>query len=216
MDDVFQTIEEVAEKIKVSLAESKDNKKSVMLLYAFSSTGKTRISRLLSDEENSENICFNSFITDMFVWDNENFVLNISKNSWIVKFIIDQGLENEITNNFRDLVTSKVEPRFELDEGKITFEIPTGDNIEKGIKISKGEESLFIWSVFYTVLTSAVEELNMSEDNRSTDLFNNLQYIIIDDPISSIDDSKIITMAIKLIETINNSKSGLNFLLQHI
>ena len=51
MDDVFQTIEDVAEKIKVSLVESKDNKKSVMLLYAFSSTGKTRISRLLSDEE---------------------------------------------------------------------------------------------------------------------------------------------------------------------
>ncbi|MBR6688589.1 MAG: anticodon nuclease [Clostridia bacterium] len=211
MNDVYDTIETVAEGIKTNLI-NKEDKKSITLLYAFSSTGKTRISRILSDEENNDNICFNSFITDLFVWDNENFVINIPKDCWIVKFINEQGIENQIKDNFRELVTSKVEPRFELNEGKIKFDIPTGDNnVETGIKISKGEESLFIWSVFYTILTIVIEELNMSKDNRSTDVFNNLQYVIIDDPISSIDDSKIVTMALQLIEAINSSKSNLKF-----
>lgn len=212
MDDVYETIENVAEKIKIDFINNEEEPKTITLLYAFSSTGKTRISRILSDEENSENICFNSFITDLFVWDNKNLVMNIPKDCWIVKFINEQGIENQIKDNFRELVTSKVEPRFELKDGKIMFDIPTGDNnIKTGIKISKGEESLFIWSVFYTILTIAIEELNMSEENRSTDIFNDLQYIIIDDPISSIDDSKIITMALQLIETINSSKSNLKF-----
>ena len=62
---------------------------------------------------------------------------------------------------------------------------------------------MLIWSVFYTVLETAIDALNTPEvDNRSTQAFNDLQYIIIDDPVSSIDDTKIITMAIKLIEAI--------------
>lgn len=210
MDDVYDRIENVAEKIKKDLIN--EEKKKIILLYAFSSTGKTRISRILSDEENNESICFNSFFTDLFSWDNENFVLNIPKDCWIVNFINEQGIDNQIKDNFKELVTSKVEPRFELNEGKIMFDIPTGDsNVEKGIKISKGEESLFIWSVFYTILTVIIEELNMEKSDRSTVDYNAIQYIIIDDPISSIDDSKIITMALQLIEVINSSKSNLKF-----
>ena len=210
MDDVYNKIEDVAAKIKLDLITEEE--KRLILLYAFSSTGKTRISRLLSDEENKKSICFNSFFTDLFNWDNENFVLNIPKDCWIVNFINEQGIENQIKDNFRELVTSKVEPRFELNDGKIMFDIPTGDSdVEKGIKISKGEESLFIWSVFYTILNIVTEELNMDINNRSTEHFNNISYIIIDVPISSIDDSKIITMALQLMDVINNSKSRLKF-----
>lgn len=210
MDDVYDKIENVAEKIKTDLIN--EGKKKTILLYAFSSTGKTRISRILSDEKNNESICFNSFFTDLFSWDNENFVLNIPKECWVVDFINEQGIDNQIKDNFKELVISKVEPRFELNEGKIMFDIPTGDsNVEKGIKISKGEESLFIWSVFYTILTVIIEELNMEKSNRSTVDYNAIQYIIIDDPISSIDDSKIITMALQLMEIINSSKSNLKF-----
>lgn len=54
---------------------------------------------------------------------------------------------------------------------------------------------MFIWSVFFTILDSKIDNLN---DGNS----DNLQYIIIDDPVSSIDDTKIIAMAIKLIDTI--------------
>lgn len=62
---------------------------------------------------------------------------------------------------------------------------------------------MLIWSVFYTVLKTAIDALNtIKVEDRSTSVFDDLECIIIDDPVSSIDDTKIITMAIKLIEAI--------------
>ena len=42
------------------------------------------------------------------------------------------------------------------------------------------------------------------KENRSTDIFDDLEYIIIDDPVSSIDDTRIITLAVKVINLIKN------------
>lgn len=55
--------------------------------------------------------------------------------------------------------------------------------------------------------------LNTDKEYRSTDKFNDLKYVIIDDPISSIDDSKIIMMATKLIDIINKDNNNLRFLI---
>lgn len=208
----YNSIEDIAIKIENELL-GVNNEKALTLLYAFNSTGKTRISNILKDNENEKNICFNSFITDLFVWDNEELKLKIEKNSWVVEFIEEQGCQNTISDNFQNLVTSKLEPYFDLKNGTITFNIPTGDEKSiKNIKISKGEESLFIWSVFYTIISIAIDELNSEKENRSTNIFDELQYIIIDDPISSVDDSRAITMAMQLIDLIDNSNSNLKFI----
>ena len=209
----YNEIEDVAYEIESKLLGT-NNKKAITLLYAFNSTGKTRISNIIKDEEYKKNICFNSFITDLFVWNNEEVTLNIQKNSWVVNFIRDQGCENEIINNFQRLVMSKLEPYFDLKEGIITFNIPTGDEKSiNNIKISKSEESLFIWSVFCTIISIAIDELNTDKEKRSTNIFDELQYITIDDPISSVDDSRAITMAMQLIDLIDNSKSNLKFII---
>lgn len=51
-------------------------------------------------------------------------------------------------------------------------------------------------------------------ENRITDEFNYLEYIVIDDPVSSIDDSRIIEIAVNLFRIINSSKNKqLNFLI---
>ena len=56
----------------------------------------------------------------------------------------------------------------------------------KNIKISKGEESNFIWSVFFTLLQQVVSTLDEPKvENRVTHKFNNLEYVFIDDPVSS-------------------------------
>lgn len=55
--------------------------------------------------------------------------------------------------------------------------------------------------------------LNTDEESRTTERFNNLKYVIIDDPISSIDDSKIIMMATNLIDIINRDNNNLRFLI---
>lgn len=43
------------------------------------------------------------------------------------------------------------------------------------------------------------------KEDRATDIFNNLEYIIIDDPVSSIDDTRIITLAIGIIKLIKSN-----------
>ena len=52
------------------------------------------------------------------------------------------------------------------------------------------------------------------ETTRSTQEFNNLKYIIIDDPVSSIDDTKIISIAVKLAKLIDSCENTeINFLI---
>lgn len=86
----------------------------------------------------------------------------------------------------------------------------------KAIKISKGEESNFIWSVFFTLLQQVVSTLDESNvGNRVTDKFNNLEYVFIDDPVSSLDDSHLIALAVDLAGLIKRSSfingKGLKF-----
>lgn len=85
------------------------------------------------------------------------------------------------------------------------------------IKISKGEESNFVWSVMYTLLEQVVSILNESDHtNRMTDKFNQLEYVFIDDPVSSLDDSHLIELAVDLAKLIKNSSyvegNGLKFI----
>ncbi len=86
------------------------------------------------------------------------------------------------------------------------------------IKISKGEESNFVWSVMYTLLEQAISTLNERDiTNRITDKFNQLEYIFIDDPVSSLDDSHLIELAVDLAKLIKNSDytegKGLKFII---
>lgn len=206
----FDSIEDVSNEIKNMISKN-ESKKNILLLYAFNATGKTRLSTIFNELYEDKVLCFNAFTEDLFKWDNENYVFNIEPNSWIVKLILDQGLDNEITNNFKDLTNSKIEPNFNLDNGTITFDIATGDDSKvDGIKISKGEESIFIWSIFYTILKDAIDNKNTKLEDRPAEEYNELEYVIIDDPISSIDDSNIIKMAIKLFALINLYKNEIN------
>lgn len=217
----FLSIEDVAGAIKSKLDDQR-----ILALYAFNSTGKTRLSNVLSglnedwnetEEDEGENdtiktLCYNAFIEDMFVWNNEHYILTFDPRSWIIQLVVEQGLEAKIIDNFKDIINSnwlKLEPSFDFIAWAVTFKIASGDDAsETNIKISKGEESMLIWSIFYTVLQTAISELNTLEADRTTPIFNELQYIIIDDPVSSIDDTKIITMAIKLIEAIKLYKGN--------
>lgn len=86
----------------------------------------------------------------------------------------------------------------------------------KAIKISKGEESNFIWSVFFTLLQQVVSTLDESNvGDRVTDKFNSLEYVFIDDPVSSLDDSHLIALAVDLAGLIKRSSftngKGLKF-----
>lgn len=203
----FDSIKVLAEKIKEDL-DSNTDKKKILILYAFNSIGKTRLSTAFSELAEDKVLCYNAFVEDLFKWDNDNYVFTLDPKSWLVKLINEQGLEKDIIDNFSKLINSKIEPSFNLTKGEITFNITSGDDTsQSNIKISKGEESMFIWAIFYTILETAIDALNTEGDKRTTPAFNNFEYIIVDDPVSSIDDTKIITMAINLIDTIHSSKN---------
>lgn len=211
----YDSLAEIAQRIK-------DSNKKVTLLYAFNATGKTRLSmefknlvnEVKDDEVIKHVIYYNAFTEDLFSWDNDfdndsERKLKINKNSNFIDLVERQGKENEISERFKEFTSSKIEPNININTGEVTFSLPTGDEeTVENIKISKGEESIFIWAVFFVLIETIIAELNIDEiSDRSTDEFNAIQYIFIDDPVTSLDDNHLIQLAISLKETITNSRA---------
>ncbi|MDX2095325.1 MAG: AAA family ATPase [Alphaproteobacteria bacterium] len=212
-----KTLEGIFDKIKQELdtpnPEKPDHTK-LMVLYATNSSGKTRISKRFADQYDEQVLYYNAFTEDLFSWDNENYILKIDNRAWIFRFIEEQGLDRQIIDRFQEFTGSKLEPFFEIPEERITFRIRKGDDgSTENIKISRGEESVFIWSVFYAILDVGIDALNAKAEDRSTPDFDNIQYIVIDDPVSSMDDTRIITVALELAKLIKKSKNQLKFLI---
>lgn len=211
----YDSLAEIAQRIK-------DSNKKVTLLYAFNATGKTRLSmefknlvnEVKDDEVIKHVIYYNAFTEDLFSWDNDfdndsERKLKINKNSNFIDLVERQGKENEISERFKEFTSSKIEPNININTGEVTFSLPTGDEeTVENIKISKGEESIFIWAVFFVLIETVIAELNIDEiSDRSTDEFNAIQYIFIDDPVTFLDDNHLIQLAISLKETITNSRA---------
>ena len=220
--------------------ELKDNSKKVQLIYAFNGSGKTRLSRAFKtllaseiagndgedidqSELSSKNILYyNAFTEDLFYWDNDldgdaTRKLNIHPNAFTKWVLEEQGQDQNIITHFQRLTHSKVTPLFSPDFSSISFSLPNDDGDDlPNLKISKGEESNLIWSVFYSLLEQVIEELNSEASKRGTDAFDNLRYVFIDDPVSSLDDNHLIDLAIDLARLIKSSKfekSGLKFII---
>ena len=177
---------------------------------------------------------YNAFTEDLFYWDNDldtdsNRKLKIQPNGftdWILK---EQGQERNIVTHFQHYTNDKLTPRFNEEyivkdtNGKditikayseIVFSVESGNDEKiENVKISKGEESCLIWCVFYSMLRQIVEILNISESNeRETDQFNDLKYVFIDDPVSSLDENHLIELAVNLGGLIKRT-TGLKFII---
>lgn len=211
MEKNFETIQDLFNYVKKDFDDSnRKNKVALRLMFASNTSGKTRLSEafreedkqnLVEDDSLSKVLCYNSFFEDYFHWDNEKFVLKLDKYSWISKFIEDEGLDAQIIDNFKNITNSKFNIEFNQDGVCFGYYLD-GYNELSTIKISRAEESQFIWCVFYTILKRVIELLSENKESRSTNLFNELKYIIIDDPVSSMDDNRIITLALDLIQLI--------------
>ena len=211
----------------------KDTDKKVLLIYAFNGVGKTRLSREFKElvapktegeegeEENSIKVLYyNAFTEDLFYWDNDldedkNRKLIIHPNNftdWIFK---DQGQESNVITHFQHYTNDKLTPSFNEDFNEITFSLERGDdNKIDNIKISKGEESCLIWCVFYSLLKLVVDTLNIAEEaDRDTDQFDHLEYLFIDDPVSSLDENHLIELAVNIAELIRSSQSDVKFII---
>ena len=186
----------------------RDTGKKVQLIYAFNGVGKTRLSRefkeLISpksqeDESKMKVLYYNAFTEDLFYWDNDleadsNRKLKIQLNGFTDWVLREQGQERNIVTHFQRYTSDKLTPRFNEEYNEITFSIEGGnEGTIDNIKISKGEESCLVWCVFYSLLNQIVSNLNIAEpDERETSQFNDLQYVFIDDPVSSLDRKSVV------------------------
>lgn len=220
-----QSLTEIAQSLR-------DTNKKVQLIYAFNGVGKTRLSRAFkelispknTDDESEEHkikvLYYNAFTEDLFYWDNDldadsDRKLKIQPNGftdWVLK---NQGQERNIVTHFQRYTSDKLTPRFNEEYNEITFSIEGGnEEIIDNIKISRGEESCLIWCVFYSLLSQIVANLNIAEpDERETNQFDNLQYIFIDDPVSSLDENHLIELAVNIAGLIKSSQSELSFII---
>jgi hypothetical protein len=210
------TLREIAEQLQAS-------QKKIQLIYAFNGVGKTRLSREFKEliapstedgEERATKIFYYSaFTEDLFYWDNDlssdtKRKLKIQPNGFTTWVIQDQGQDQNIISNFQHYTSDKLTPQFNADSSEVTFSLERGgdDNIDN-LKISKGEESNFIWSIFYSLIEQVIGVLNEPEvEERETDKFNELKYVFIDDPVTSLDENHLIELAVNLAQLIKSSE----------
>ena len=178
---------------------------------------------------------YSAFTEDLFYWDNDleqdaEPKLKIQPNSFTDWVLRDQGQDRNIITNFQRYANEKLTPRFNEEykirdkDGKeitvkafseVTFSLERGDDEHSGnLKISKGEESNFIWSIFYTLLEQVIGILNVAEPGeRETNDFDQLEYVFIDDPVSSLDENHLIELAVDLAQLIKSNGSNVKFII---
>lgn len=178
---------------------------------------------------------YSAFTEDLFYWDNDlefntKPKLLIHPNSFTRWVLEEQGQDQNIITNFQRYTNDKLTPRFNEEYKfkdkndqeviikaftQVTFSLESGDDGHTGnLKISKGEESNFIWSIFYTLLEQAIFTLNdIQPDYPEPTPFDNLEYVFIDDPVSSLDDNHLIQLAVDLAQLIKLNKSSVNFII---
>jgi hypothetical protein len=234
-----KTLEEIAEQLrdankKVQLIYAFNGTGKTRLSRAMKNLIAPRIE---GDDTPARNkiLYYSAFTEDLFYWDNDlkgdgRPKLVIQPNSFTDWILVDQGQEVNITRVFQHYSKAALTPTFnqaytrDNEDGsrtevkafsEVTFTIEAGDDARTdAFKISKGEESNFIWSIFYTLLETVVAELSIAEpDQRGTDQFNALEYVFVDDPVSSLDENHLIELAVNLADLIKKAPAQLRFVI---
>jgi hypothetical protein len=186
------------------------------------------------ERSRSKLLYYNAFTEDLFYWNNgeeddTDPKFKIQPNSFTDWILRDRGQDRNIVENFQRYTDDKLTPTFiEQDkashkDGKriviktfpeVEFSFDRGTERTGNVKISKGEESNFIWSIFYTLLEEVVSILDEPDPGKRDDnQFDSLEYVFIDDPVSSLDDSHLIELAVDLAGLIKSSKSDLKYVI---
>lgn len=176
--------------------------------------------------EQRDTLYFNAFTEDLFSWDNDlegdrERKLTLNTNSSFFA-----GLESmEMDNRIRALLDRYADFEFRIDTStwEVTFarefRVKKNSNAgetaasqddgeehetqrEEAIKISRGEENMFIWCFFL-----AIVELALDDDG--TGPYNWVKYVYIDDPISSLDEHNAIAVANHLAALLKRPESSL-------
>lgn len=198
-----------------------ENKKTV-LLYAYNGTGKTRLSMAFKDigkhGDARDTLYFNAFTEDLFHWDNDldgdsdrRLTLNAQSRFFA-------GLaELEMDNRIRPLLQRYADFDFRIDtqEWAVRFSrtvVVKGENGEddktemvENIKVSRGEENIFVWCFFLAIVQLAMDP--------EIEAYRWVKYVFIDDPISSLDEHNTISVGNHLAQLLNKGGNSLKVII---
>ena len=191
-------IEEIASKLSRDTAH-------VQLLYAFNSVGKTQLSvaykNATKDEDGTHaGIYYNAYSEDLFVWNND-----IEHGEADIRLNV---LPSNLSRLHADLNELDIHAKLKPYRPSFDFRFIMHKDAEKGIesisffpmdtqpgdippiKISRGEERVFVWCFFLAMM-----EIEGWADKQT-------RHIFIDDPVSSLDDHNIFVTASTLYDLI--------------
>lgn len=199
-----QPLEQLATNMRELFQASSGNGQKVpevLLLFAYNGTGKTRLSMEFTRQgtvgDKSDTLYFNAFTEDLFSWDNdlendEHRVLKLNSNS---QFFSDAyGMEME--TRIRAFLHRYADFDFSINVStwEISFSCEEDGTEVLDIKISRGEERLFIWCFFLAILQLVFD---------GDDAYSWVKYVYIDDPISSLDDNNVVSLACNFLKMFN-------------
>jgi hypothetical protein len=187
----------------------REQEKKAILIFAYNGTGKTRLSMAFKNlgkkDESRDTLYFNAFTEDLFTWDNdlENDSERVLRMNTASRFF--NGLAQlEMESRIRNFLDRYADFKFDIDyeAGRIRFWRESQKNAEGEdepilIKTSRGEENIFTWCFFLAIAQLAID---------GQDAYKWVQYIYIDDPISSLDENNAIAVGTHLAQMIKDEK----------
>jgi len=185
------TIEDIATSLR-------DDNADVHLLYAFNSVGKTRLSVAYKDATKDaggshSGIYYNAYSEDLFVWNND-----IENGEADIRLTVMPSTLSRLHADLNELdVHEKLKPYRPNFDFRFTMQTDTEKGIKSitffpagtqpgdvpAMKISRGEERVFVWCFFLAMM-----EVEGWADKQA-------RHIFIDDPVSSLDDHNIFVTA---------------------
>ena len=214
---IYQSLDDI-----VQYFRSLDKKYNI--IFAHNGVGKTRLSMAFKDLKKNEGadgdtLYFNAYTEDLFTWDNDLYnntdrYLIINDDSHFFDGMEGSDLDNKIRPFLHRYVDFdfKILPKDGVHEKpRISFTRTINELDEKGnkkiienIKISRGEETLFIWCFFLAIAQMAID---------GNEKYKWVKYLYIDDPVSSLDDNHAILIGAHLAQILKREDNKIKTLI---
>lgn len=180
------------------------------LIFAYNGTGKTRLSYDFAHYGREEGasphtLYYNAYTEDLFTWDNDlenntDHHLIINQDSALIQGLAGFNFSEPLRKYLQVFTDIDFDFHYDSDNPDlpdyVVFSKTLSDETFENIKISRGEERLFVWCFFRCIVDQVLG---------GNSAYKGIEYIYIDDPMSSLDDNNVITFAAQLYNVIRDS-----------
>ena len=199
--------------------DDRDQFTNCALVFAYNGTGKTRLSYDFAHFDRGEGLpqhtlYYNAYTEDIFSWNNgledgSSPRLLINRNSSLIQGLAGYNFSDKLRRYLQVFVDIDFDFHYDKENEEIPDYVVFSKKLKKrvringawkeieedieNIKISRGEERLFVWCFFRCILDQVVG---------GNDAYKDIEYVYIDDPMSSLDDNNVIAFAEQLYSVI--------------